>query len=89
MYIIKIKTSIKENQIDEYNQIIKKLSIQHKLNIKTVVLTNTNPHNGCRPSKIKTKKYLNFQHAPKKIYKELFKEEMAERFKAIDCKSIR
>ena len=37
----------------------------------------------------KTKKYLNFQHAPKKIYKELFKEEMAERFKAIDCKSIR
>ena len=39
--------------------------------------------------KIKTKKYLNFQHAPKKIYKELFKEEMAERFKAIDCKSIR
>lgn len=40
-------------------------------NIKAVVLTHTNPHNGCRPPKIKTKQSLTFHHAiPRKIYKQ-------------------
>jgi hypothetical protein len=40
-------------------------------NIRAVVLTHTNPHNGCRPPKIKTKQSLVFHHAiPRKIYKQ-------------------
>jgi hypothetical protein len=48
----------------ESRRIIKTLSIKHKINIKAVVLTNTNPHNGCRPPKIKTKTYINFEDVP-------------------------
>jgi len=40
--------------------IIKTLSEFYE--IKTVVLTNRNPHNGCRPSKIKINKSTTFQH---------------------------
>lgn len=40
-------------------------------NIRAVVLTNTNPHNGCRPPKIKTKQSLTFHHAiTRKIYEQ-------------------
>ena len=40
-------------------------------NIRAVVLTHTNPHNGCRPPKVKTKQSLVFHHAiPRKIYKQ-------------------
>lgn len=52
----------------ESTLILNTLASQHKINIRAVVLTNTNPHNGCRPPKIKTKTRLNFQHSPKKIY---------------------
>ena len=52
----------------ESTLILNTLATQHKINIRAVVLTNTNPHNGCRPPKIKTKTRLNFQHSPKKIY---------------------
>jgi hypothetical protein len=52
----------------ESTLILNTLTSQHKINIRAVVLTNTNPHNGCRPPKIKTKTRLNFQHSPKKIY---------------------
>jgi hypothetical protein len=53
----------------ESTQILNILSIQHNINIRAVVLTNANPHNGCRPPKIKTKTRLNFKHTPKKIYR--------------------
>ena len=37
-------------------------------NIRAVVLTHTNPHNGCRPPKIKTSRPLMFQHViPRKV----------------------
>ena len=52
----------------ESTLILNTLASQHKINIRAVVLTTTNPHNGCRPPKIKTKTRLNFQHSPKKIY---------------------
>lgn len=52
----------------ESTLILNTLATQHKINIRAVVLTNTNPHNGCRPPKIKTKTRLSFLHAPKKIY---------------------
>lgn len=64
-------------------------------NIRAVVLTFTNPHNGCRPPKMKTKQQLMFRHIiPRKINErkripDFFQEEMAEGFKAIDCKFIR
>jgi SLT domain-containing protein len=45
----------------ESSQIIKRLAIYNQINVQAVVLTNTNPHNGCRPSKIKTNARLNFQ----------------------------
>ena len=36
-------------------------------NIKAVVVTNTNPHNGCRPPKIKTNTKLRFSRHFRKI----------------------
>jgi hypothetical protein len=45
----------------ESSLIIKSLAIYNQINVQAVVLTNTNPHNGCRPSKIKTNARLNFQ----------------------------
>lgn len=42
-------------------------------NIKAVVLTHTNPHNGCRPPKIKTRQHLMFRHViPRKINEQEF-----------------
>jgi hypothetical protein len=45
----------------QIKQVYKTLS-QH-FNIKSIVTTSTNPHNGCRPSKIKTKHTLRFHHS--------------------------
>lgn len=59
----------------ESTLILNTLASQHKINIRAVVLTNTNPHNGCRPPKIKTKTRLNFQHSPKKNLPRLYQKQ--------------
>lgn len=53
-------------------QIIKNLSSYYE--IKAIVLTNNNPHNGCRPSKIRTKSRLKFnQISLKRLNKKGYK----------------
>ena len=68
--------------------------VEKKFFITSVKIFNTFPHNGCRHKKVKRKKFKKlfkfkskFLNSKKKRKKKKI-EEMAERFKAADCKSV-
>ena len=62
----------------DFNKIWVLKFLKNKFFIKTINFFDIYPHNGCRKKKMKRKKFRSFAK----------KEEMAERFKAADCKSV-